>query len=394
MRKTLTDKGVAALKPRPKRYTEPDPQLAGHYVRVQPSGAKSYVAVARDPSGKQVWSTLGTPDMLPIDEARAMARERIRRVRDGLSAIAPAPVKPDTFGDVAANWLRRHVEANGLRTGREMKRHLDVYVLARWKDRPMVGIRRSDVAALLDQIQDEHGARQADAVLTTVRSLAHFYAARHDDYTPPFTKGMKRDTARPRSRILDDDELRALWKATEGRGRFNAITRLALLTGQRRGKIAGMKWSDVALDGTWTVPAGEREKGTGGELVLPPPARDIVRAQPRMASPFVFGDHEGKPFDNFSRETIALLARMPPMPAWVLHDLRRTARSLMARAGVSTEHAERVLGHTQKGVVGIYDRHSYREEKAQALRALAGLVDSIIHPPAANVVSIKRSKKR
>jgi hypothetical protein len=69
MRKTLSDKGVAALKARPQRYAFPDPELAGHYVRVQPSGAKAFVIVTRDPAGKQVWSTLGTPDMLPIETA-------------------------------------------------------------------------------------------------------------------------------------------------------------------------------------------------------------------------------------------------------------------------------------------------------------------------------------
>ncbi len=73
---------------------------------------------------------------------------------------------------------------------------------------------------------------------------------------------------------------------------------------------------------------------------------------------------------------------------WVIHDLRRTARSLMARAGVRSEIAERVLGHVLPGVEGIYDRHEYHDEKADALAKLAGLIALILDPPAENVVEL------
>ena len=89
MRKTLTNKGVVALKPRAERYAAPDPQLTGHYVRVQPSGAKAFVAVARDPAGKQLWTTISTTDVMNITEARELARDIIKRVRAGLPAVEP-----------------------------------------------------------------------------------------------------------------------------------------------------------------------------------------------------------------------------------------------------------------------------------------------------------------
>lgn len=100
MRKTLTDRGVAALKSRAKSYTFPDPEMRGHYVRVQPTGAKSFVALTRDPYGKQVWYTTGNADVLRIDEARDRAREAVRRIKAGLPPAEPAPVKPDTFKHV------------------------------------------------------------------------------------------------------------------------------------------------------------------------------------------------------------------------------------------------------------------------------------------------------
>ena len=164
MRRTLTDKGVVALKPRAARYSYPDPEQRGLYVRIQPSGAKSFVAVTLDPHGKQIWATLGPTDVLPISDARERAREAIRRVRDGLAPFEAPPNKPETFEDIAEQWLKRHVQANGLRSHAELTRLLRVHVYPAWKGRALRDIRRSDVAALLDEVEDDHGARQADYV--------------------------------------------------------------------------------------------------------------------------------------------------------------------------------------------------------------------------------------
>ena len=74
---------------------------------------------------------------------------------------------------------------------------------------------------------------------------------------------------------------------------------------------------------------------------------------------------------------------------WTLHDLRRTARSLMSRAGIRPDIAERVPGHAIRGVEGVYVRHSYREEKAHALKALAGLIENILAPADSKVVVLR-----
>jgi integrase len=74
---------------------------------------------------------------------------------------------------------------------------------------------------------------------------------------------------------------------------------------------------------------------------------------------------------------------------WTIHDLRRTARSLMSRAGVPSDHAERAIGHVIGGIRGVYDRYAYRAEKLHALEALAGLIDVIVNPPANNVIPMR-----
>jgi integrase len=391
MRRTMTDKGVAALKPRARRYAVSDPELRGHWIRIQPSGAKSYVAVTRTPDGKQLWTTVGTTDAMSIDAAREQARAILRRVRMGLPAAEP---KAETFGAVVANWLKRYVEANALRSSREITRLLNVHVLPAWKDREFTAIRRSDVATLLDNVEDHHSARQADYVLNVVRSIMNWFATRHDDYNPPIVRGMKRQKVATRARVLDDAELRAIWQAAERNGTFGAIVRMCLLTAQRSRKVAAMKWADIE-DGTWLVPKEPREKDTGGTLALPPMARAIVEAQPRLASnPHVFAGRGNGPYRGFSAGKATLDAQLPKdTPQWQIHDLRRTARSLMSRAGVSSEHAERVMGHAIGGVEGIYDRHAYRDEKANALARLAALIDGIVHQRD-NVLPMSKRRKR
>jgi integrase len=396
MRKTrLTDKGVADLKPRADRYANADPELRGHYVRVTPSGAKSYVAVTRNPNnGRQVWTTIGAADAMPIAEARDAARKILLRVRGGLPAVTP---KGDTFGTVVDNWRKRHVEANGLISAPEINRLLDQHILPAWKDRPFTSIRRTDITGLLDKVEDGHGARAADYVLNVTRSIMFWQAARSDDYAPPIVRGMNRQKTATRTRVLDDGELRTIWLAAEDTGTFGAIIRMCLLTAQRSRKVGSMKWADLDLEaGVWMVPKAPREKDTGGALALPEMALAIIGSRPQLATnPHVFpGRGRSGPFRGFGSSKAALDAKLPDgMASWTVHDLRRTSRSLISRAGVRPDIAERVLGHAIRGVEGIYDRHHYVDEKRDALARLAALIDSIVHPRPAEIVQMTLRKR-
>jgi integrase len=115
--------------------------------------------------------------------------------------------------------------------------------------------------------------------------ICNWYATRHEDYASDIVRGMRRSNpkARARDRILSDNELREMWRVAEANGPFGAFLRVALLTAQRREKVAAMKWADVS-NGEWNIPRAEREKGTPPSLVLPKPALDIIYAQPRLAS--------------------------------------------------------------------------------------------------------------
>ena len=379
----FTDASVAALKPRASRYSRPDPDCRGLYVRVTEKGAKSYCAVARDPLGKQIWTTLGSADHLAIEEARSRAREAIKRVKAGLLAVEPPKPAPELVKSVAENWLQRHVRARGLRSAGEIERVLRKHVFPSLGERQFTAVRRGDIALLLDRIEDGHGSRIADIVLAHIRSVGNWYAARTEDYvrgrSPKACGGMR--TTRASGSWTTTNCARSGGGRRTVRSPFTAILRLALLTAQRREKIASMRWSDVTLDGVWSIPVEARQKGTGGALPLPAAALDIVRAQPWVeGNEFVFPGRGAGRFNGFSPCKRRFEKRLPAgMPQWGLHDLRRTARSLMSRAGVSSEHAERVMGHSIPGVEGVYDRHRYDREKGQALAALAALIEEVVH---------------
>ena len=379
-RHRLTDQGVSTLGVRAKRYTFADPELPGHYVRVQPNGSKSFVVVARDPRGKQHWRTVGSPPML-IDDARDIGRQVIRSIRE-------AP--PDSFEGVAAEWFKRYVIKKGLRSTPELDRFLRVHILPAWSGRDMASIKRSDITKLLDHIEDEHGARQADYALDIVRRVCNWHATRDDNYASPIVRGMRRTNPkeRQRTRILSDDEIRRVWAATDPDSSFGGIVRMLLITAQRLDKVASMAWGD--LDGNvWKIRTEEREKGNAGEIVLPDVAMQIISTRPRSGG-YVFPSRGGKQLGGWAKYK-RKLDRDSGVTGWVLHDLRRSARSLMARAGVRPDVAERVMGHAIAGIEGVYNRFQYRHEKADALKRLAQQIMDIVVPPPANVRKLVHS---
>ena len=197
----LTDKKVAALQRRAKRYVYRDPEQLGMYVRVMPKGPHVFAAVARDPYGKQVWATIGTADVLSIDEARDEARKAIRRIREGKPAFEPTPAKPDSYQAIADKWLKLYVAEMGLAfAAARSSGSFTSYVLPFWAKRDFVSIGREEVVDLLDHLVEKHGAWIADHVLAVIRKVANWHATRSSTYRSPFVVGMRRTRKEERKR--------------------------------------------------------------------------------------------------------------------------------------------------------------------------------------------------
>jgi integrase len=374
-RRTLTDLMVANLPRRAKRYPYSDPGQTGLFVRVMPHGAHVFICASRDPYGKQVWTTLGTTDELQIEQAREQARTIRRRVKQGLPAVEPPAPRAESFAVVADGWLTRHIRKNGARTAGNIERVLRVYVLPHWRDRDFSLLKRRDVTALLDSVEDKHGPHMADKTAMVLRGIGRWHASRTDDYVSPFAGLSSRvpKHAQQRHRVLTDDELRSIWEAADTAGALGAAIKLLLLTAVRREKILELKWDDVSADGVWMIPTAPREKGNAGTLRLPEQALAIIRSQPRLVGdPCVF-----RP-GVFGARAVAAFRRASGTSGWRVHDLRRSARTLMSRAGIERDLAERLLGHSAGAIEQTYDRHSYDLEKAQALRRLAALIEQIV----------------
>jgi integrase len=404
-RKYLTNKQVADLKPEEKRFTDPDPELLGHYVRVTPRGNKSYCAVARNPDGKQVWATIGSTDHHLIEDAREIAREAIKRIKNGLAPFPPLEIRPDSFKAVAENYLKLHVEANKLRSQSEIERILEKYLYPILGDTDFEGIKNTDVSTLRDDITATNGKWEADHAFAILRGIMNWYAARSDDYVTPIKRGYKsfKQKDRARNRFLSREEIRLVWKAAGSIGVYGSMVRFAFLTAQRKGKIEEMQWDH--LDGEiWHIPREEDydAKGHPSKLKLPQLALDVLAKQKRIeGNPYVFTGRTSGYFNGNSKAKVRLdnkvatllkeKAQVEPIKPWRFHDLRRTASTLMNEAGVRPDIVERVLGHAIEGVAGIYNRAEYEENITEAIEVLANQIEIILNPPADNVVPINEA---
>jgi integrase len=392
----VTDIGVRALRPQAKRYEKP----AGHglYVVVQPSGRKSYALRYRFASKTRKLTLPGGLTLAAARKAAADALYEIEQGRDPATARrqqrqAQKLAAADTFQAIAEEYFRR--EGGSLRSARRRQRDLGRLVYPVIGDRPIAEIKRSEMVRLLDQIEETSGAIGADLTLAFVRRIMNWHAARSDDFRSPIVRGMTRTKTqeRARSRVLSDDELRAVWKiAGERADSFAAFVQFLLLTAARRTEAVAMAWAEI--DGTdWVLPASRNK--TKVELVRPlsAAARTVLAKLPRIAGPgpgdksFVFTVNGLSPLGGLSRRK-RQFDQQCAVTGWTLHDLRRTARSLMSRAGVNSDHAERCLGHVIGGIRGTYDRHEYYDEKRRAFMVLAEQIERIVHAQQ-NVVSMR-----
>jgi integrase len=216
----------------------------------------------------------------------------------------------------------------------------------------------------------------AHVTLAYLSKLFNWHAARNDDFRTPIVRGMGRvkPKDRERKRILTDDELRAVWRAAEASLEpFERMVRFILLTGARRTEAAAMAW--IELNGEWILPAVRNKAKVDLIRPLSKEARAALPAKVDGCCPYVFTTDGATPLSGYSKFKVAF-DKACGVTGWRLHDLRRTARSLMSRAGVPTDHAERCLGHVILGVRGVYDRYEYLEEKRDAFNRLAALIMS------------------
>jgi integrase len=357
-----------------------DTAIPGFGLMVTAGGHKSYVVQYRAAGTSRRIHFKG---VIRLDVARREAKKVIGAVAQGrdplLERHKEAAEATNTLRAIATEYFTR--EGGNIRTMDERRATLERLVFPKLGSRQIGSIRRTEVVRLLDRIEDENGPVMADHVLAYLRRLFTWHVGRSDDFRSPIVRGMARTkpTERRRQRILTDDELRAVWKTADATaGPFGAFVQFLLLTATRRNEAACMARSEVS-GADWTIPQARYK--TGLELLVPlsPAALAALDRLPKIKGDLVFTTDGRRPIGGFSKFKRAF-DKACGVTGWTLHDLRRTARSLMSRAGVPSDHAERALGHVLPGIRGTYDRHAYRDEKRRAFDALAAQIDLILNP--------------
>jgi integrase len=351
-----------------------DTEIRGFSARRWDTGAVTYSLRYRTARGDRKRILIGTHGNVTPDEARKIAKQRAGEVAGGHDPALKAAATGKTVAAIWDDYARRELPKK--RSAEAQRRAFDRLV------RPIIGahsiysLRRSDMTKLFGGIADRNGRVMADRMLAYLGKAFRWHQVRDDDFTSPIVSGMTRTTTKElaRDRTLNDGEISTLWQATD-KGQFGALIRFLLLTAARRTEANAMTWRE--LDGsTWTLPASRNK--TKVELVRPlsKAAMSIVNAQSRD-SIYVFGV-TGKPMGGLDSRKRLLDKVVSITGRWTLHDLRRTARSLMSRAGVSSDVAEMCLGHVLTGVRSTYDRHAYQSERAEAFERLADEVAKIV----------------
>jgi integrase len=370
----------ATAEPGAERTVFWDETMPGFGLVVTKAGHRSFVYQYRAGHRSR---RMTFPLALGLDKARKEAKKALGGVAAGGDPLQERrkaeAVAENTLQSICEEYLRR--EGKRLRTRDQIEQTLRRLVYPKLGARQIDSILRSEIVRLLDKIEDEHGAGMANNTLAHIRKIMNWHSTRTDDFRSPIVRGMARTKPkeRARDRILTDDEVRAVWRAASAsKGPFGYLVRYILLTATRRNEAARMPDTELSGD-EWIIPGARYKTKIDHVVPLSQAARDLLASIPRIDGvPYIFTTGS-EPIGGFTKFKDAF-DKECGVSDWTIHDLRRTARSLMSRAGVDANHAERCLGHVIGGVRGTYDRHAYYDEKKRAFELLAAQIDRIINP--------------
>lgn len=388
-KRALTDAAVKRLKaPASGQVDYFDQGYPGFALRLSYGGGKTFVYFYRY-GGKLRRMTLGTYPALTLAEARQAWREARAEAQSGRdpSRAGKRERSATDFKNVAAQWIVRDQAKNKSR--RIVARMIDVNVLTAWEHRNIGDIGRRDVLDVIDAIVDRGAPITARRVHAHLHRLFRWAVGRGIIAVNPLADLPKPGCETKRDRVLSDAELVSVWQAAEKLGGpFGNVISLLILTGARREEIGQLRWSEVHGDAI-ELDAARCKNGLPHIIPLSAPARALIEALPRIAgSELVFTIDGAKPISGWSRAKLKLdqIASIAP---WVIHDLRRTTATGLQKLGTPLQVTESVLGHvsgSRAGVVGIYQRHDYANEKRAALEAWGAHVMALVEGRAPGVV--------
>lgn len=389
-KQTLTDVAIRKLAPPESGQLEVwDARVPGFGVRISPKGTRSFVLLYRM-SGKPRRLTLGRYPVLSLSDARTQAQVALAEIaagRDPGSLRRAAKVGDSTEGyslvfDLFIDEFITKYAAPKNRDWRETQRLFNREFIPIWRGRDIREITKRDVATVIDAMVARGSPGAANHALAAVRRLFNWAVERGLlEHSP--VQGLRPPTRLvSRDRVLTDAELIAVWKAAADEGYpFGAIVQLLVLTGQRRGEVAGMRWRDIdAETRTWTLPGELNKSGRAHVLPLTDQAVALIQALPRLSDELVFPSRSSKsnsPVSGIGKAK-ARINTASGVEDWRLHDIRRTVATGMARLKVPPHVVEKVLNHSSGTFSGVYNRFGYLDEMREALEAWGAHLRKIV----------------
>jgi integrase len=374
-----------------------DTLTPGFGVRVSYGGRKAFVVLTRI-NGKLHRFTLGAYPKKGLSEARDDA-ERI--IKDAAKGISPnereteekrkaQANKRNSFRAVSEEFMADH--AKTLRTRDELQRIINADLLPAWGDKPMASITRGDAKALIRE-----KARTAPIAANRLLSLiSKIFAWALDEeiiQASPAVRLRRPAQEKERERSLTDDEIRKLWPTFTAAGYpFGHGLKFLLVTGQRRGEVAGMKWSEIDGDG-WNIPGTRSKSKQGHRVPLSTLALEILEETPRLGE-LVFvsprGPHPLDGWENAKRRVDTFLRE--PIEPWRIHDLRRTMATQIRSIGIDRLVVSKLLNHAESGITKTYDRYAADPEKSAAMERWSDRLKEIISGESREKVVLMRGK--
>jgi len=395
---TVNKRSVDALRPGAGVAFLWDDELKGFGVKITPAGARTYVYQYRmggreAPSRRRTIGQHGSPwtpttarkegERLAVLVAQGVdpVEEEAKRRRDAVE-LAFTPYSQKFLDSCTGEGWRKMVE-------RELRLHVRPVL----ENRALPTITRVHVTAVMDRIPADKAALRRN-VFAVMRRLLRWAVARGDIERSPMEALETPPAVAARDRVLSDAELVRVWTAAaDCHAAFGPIVRLLIATGQRLEEVSGMDWSELDRDALlWRLPRSRTKNGEPHTVPISPIVLGLLDTLVKRAKAkdgkwpkkgLVFSTRNGNPFTAHSRgkRQIDALLKDDPLPPWRLHDLRRTLATGLQRLGVRFEVTEAVLNHlsgSKAGVAGVYQRHTWTEEKRAALDAWSSWLDQLI----------------
>ena len=396
-----------------------DDEQRGLAVRVTTAGGKTFLA-QYTVAGQKRRVPLGACSAISLDAARKATAKILGDVaqgRDPAAARKEAAREVKRKADHEALSLSSLIEQwESIRLAEKRESYATEAVRAlRFAfdgqlQRPAAELSRRIVVRAIDELTKNGKSAMAARTAAYGRACYGWAFKRGSLAENPFAS-LPLAPVEKRDRVLSDDEVRAVWKATSEPGSFNSIVRALILTGQRREEVGGMMWGELAADrSAWTIPAARAKNGVAHIVPLSvpmyaliaanePKAEDDATGKKGPSAARVFNDAHVFPgragaFNGFGKAKAAL-DEACGVEGWRLHDLRRTVATGLQRLGVRLEVTEAILNHvsgSRAGIVGVYQRHNYAGEKRTALQAWGAHVAAVVkeRDNESNVMPIRR----